>query len=301
MMIRNWLPAVVAVSALGLAACKHDGNKASDQPAEKPAVATVNGKPISAAAFEVWVQAQTNKKPEELPPEQRKQLLEALEGLYVSGLEAEKQNVAATPEVAARLELDRLNLLASTLFQNYAKSKTPSEADLKAEYDRQISAMPKDEYHARHILVKDEATAKDVIAKLQKGAKFEELAKQLSIDPGSKAQGGDLNWFTSDKMVKPFSDAVAALDKGAYTKTPVATQFGFHVIRLDDKRPIAVPPYEAVKDRIGSIVQQKMVHDYIDSLRKAAKIEETKVEAPATPAAQAAPTAPAAPAADAKK
>ena len=279
MMTRNWMPAVIAVSALGLAACKHDGNKATDQPAQKPAVATVNGKPISAAAFEVWVQAQTNKKPEELPPEQRKQLLEALEGLYVSGGEADKQNVAANPEVAARLELDRLNLLASTLFQNYAKSKTPTEADLKAEYDRQIGGMPKEEFHARHILVKDEATAKDAIAKLQKGAKFEDLAKQLSIDPGSKAQGGDLNWFTSDKMVKPFSDAVATLAKGEYTKTPVQTQFGFHVIRLDDKRPLTPPPYDAVKDRLGSIVQQHMVHDYIDALRKAAKIEEAKVEA----------------------
>jgi len=274
MMTRNWMPAVLALSALGVAACKHDGAAAPDAAAAKPPVATVNGKPISAEAFEVWVQAQTSKKPSELPPDQKKQLLESLEGLYVSGLEAEKQNVGANPEVAARLELDRLNLLATTLFQNYAKGKTPTDADLKAEYDRQIASMPKEEFHARHILLKDEAQAKDVIAQLGKGAKFEDLAQKLSTDEGSKKQGGDLNWFTSDKMVKPFSDAVAQLNKGEYTKTPVQTQFGFHVIRLDDKRPLTPPPYDAVKDRLGPIVQQHQVHDYIDALRKAAKIEE---------------------------
>ncbi|MEI8298254.1 MAG: peptidylprolyl isomerase [Pseudomonadota bacterium] len=274
MMTRNWMPAVLVVSALGLAACKHDGAPGADKAAPKPAVATVNGKQISAEAFEVWVQAQTNKKPADLPPEQKKQLLESLEGLYVSGLEAEKQNVGANPEVAARLELDRLNLLATTLFQNYSKGKTPSEADLKAEYDRQVAGMPKEEFHARHILLKDEASAKDVVAQLAKGAKFEDLATKLSTDEGSKKQGGDLSWFTSDKMVKPFSDAVAQLAKGEYTKTPVQTQFGFHVIRLDDKRPLTPPAYDSVKDRLGPIVQQHQVRDYIDALRKAAKIEE---------------------------
>ena len=285
MMTRNWIPVVLAVSALGLAACKPNAaSKGPEQPAAKPAVATVNGKSISAEVFAVWVQAQTNKKVEELPADQKKQLLEGLEGLYVSGQEAEKQNVTASPEVAARLELDRLNLLATTLFQNYAKTKTPTEADLKAEYDRQIGGMAKEEFHARHILLKEESEAKAVIAQLGKGAKFEELAKKLSTDEGSKKQGGDLNWFTPDKMVKPFSDAVALLAKGEYTKTPVKTQFGFHVIRLDDKRPLTPPPYDAVKDRLGSIVQQHQVREYIDALRKSAKIEDASTDAASPPA-----------------
>ena len=114
--------------------------------------------------------------------------------------------------------------------------------------------MPKEEFKASHILVKDEQQAKGVIAQLGKGAKFEELAKKLSTDEGSKKQGGDLSWFTPDKMVKPFSDAVAGLKKGEYTKTPVQTQFGWHVIRLDDTRPLAPPVYDAVKDRLSAFV-----------------------------------------------
>jgi peptidyl-prolyl cis-trans isomerase C len=275
MTIRHWTPALVALAAIGLAGCNKDGKTADQPPADaKPPVATVNGKPISRDAFALWAQAQGNKKIEDLTPETKKQLLESLESLYVTGQEAEKQNVAADPEVAARLELDHLNVLANALFQKYVKDKTPTEADLKTEYDKQIAGMPKQEFHARHILVKDEQTAKDAIAQLGKGAKFEDLAKKLSTDEGSKKNGGDLSWFTPDKMVKPFSEAVAKLQKGEYTKEPVKTDFGWHVIRLDDTRPLTPPPFEAVKDRLGPIVQQRQVRDYIDTLRKTAKIEE---------------------------
>jgi peptidyl-prolyl cis-trans isomerase C len=278
MSTRIWIPALVAVAAIGLAACNQKAGPAAAS--AKPPVATVNGKPISAEAFGVWAQAQANKKAEEMSADQRKQVLEGIENLYISAQEAEKQNIAADPEVAARLELDRMNLLAASMFQKYMKEKTAGDADLKAEYDRQIAGMPKTEYHASHILVKEEAQAKDVVTQLGKGAKFDALAKKYSIDPGSKDHGGDLNWFTPEKMVKPFSEAVAKLNKGEYTKEPVQTQFGWHVIRLDDTRPVTPPPFESVKDRLGQFVQQRQVHEYIDSLRKAAKIEETKPEEP---------------------
>jgi peptidyl-prolyl cis-trans isomerase C len=280
MITRIWIPALVAVAAIGLAACNPKAGQGTSAAPAKPPVATVNGKPISAEAFAVWAQAQTNKKVEELTPDQRKQVLEGLENLYISAEEAERQNVGAEPEVAARIELDRMNLLAASMFQKYMKEKTASDADLKAEYDRQIAGMPKQEFHASHILVKEEAQAKDLIGQLGKGAKFDALAKKYSIDPGSKDHGGDLNWFTPDKMVKPFSEAVAKLGKGEYTKEPVQTQFGWHVIRLDDTRPVTPPPFESVKDRLGQFVQQRQVHEYIDSLRKAAKIEEMKPEEP---------------------
>ena len=260
---------------LALAACTQAG-KTTDtaKTAPKPPVATVNGTPISAEAYALWAQSQTNKKPEELTPELKKQTLDAIVNLYVSAQEAEKQNVASQPEVAAQLELQHLNVLANALFQQYIKDKKPSDAELKAEYERRIAAAPKLEYRARHILVKDEAVAKDVIVKLGKGAKFEELAKKLSIDPGSKDKGGDLDWFAPGRMVKPFSDAVALLQKGEYTKTPVKSDYGYHVIRLDDTRPLVPPPFDTVKDRLGPDIQNKMVRDYIDSLRKLAKVEE---------------------------
>lgn len=272
MTTRKLLPLVIAASAIAIVGCKPHAKDGAA--AEAPPVATINGTPISAAAFQVWVSAQTNKKVEELTPDQKKEMLKGLEGLYVSAQEAEKQNVGADPQVAARIDLDRMNVLATTLFQNYAKSKTPTEADLKAEYDRQIASMPKVEYHAAHILLKDEAAAKDALAQLAKGAKFEDLAKKVSEDPGSKGMGGDLNWFTADKMVPEFSAAVATMKKGEVSKEAVKSQFGYHIIKLIDTRELTPPPYDQVKDRLAPMIQQRQVHDYIDSLKKSAKIDE---------------------------
>lgn len=278
---RSWTLALAAVAALGVAGCdkagegaKKDEKAATAAPTteQKPPIATVNGKPISAEAFALWTQTQVQKKPEELTPEQHKQATDALVNLYVAGQEADKQGLAKEGETAARLELERYNVLANALFQSKAKAITPTEQDLKAEYEKQVATMPKTEYRARHILVADEKVATDAIAQIQKGAKFEAVAKKLSTD-GSKDQGGDLGWFAPAQMVKPFSDAVEKLQKGQMTETPVKTDFGWHVIRLDDTRPVEPPPYDAVKDRLGPMVQQRQLRDYIDGLRTAAKVE----------------------------
>lgn len=294
---RRWTLALAAVAALGLAGCnqagdgaKKDDKAAAEKSEQKPPVATVNGKPISAEAFALWTQTQVQKKPEELTPEQRKQALDALVNLYVTGQEAEKQGVAKEGETAARLELERYNVLANSLFQSKAKAINPTEQDLKAEYDKQVATMPKTEYKARHILVAEEQAAKDAIAQIQKGAKFEDVAKKISTD-GSKDQGGDLGWFAPAQMVKPFSDAVEKLQKGQMTETPVKTDFGWHVIRLDDTRPVEPPPYDAVKDRLGPMVQQRQLREYIDGLRTAAKVEIKDVAAAGTATAAGAPAA----------
>jgi peptidyl-prolyl cis-trans isomerase C len=278
MNVRRLTFALAALAALGLAGCNNKAGEGKDGKAEatkaeqKPPVATVNGKAISAEAFALWVQTQVQKKPEELTPEQRKQALDALVNLYVTGQEAEKQGLGKDGETAARLELERYNVLANALFQSKVKGVAPTDQDLKAEYDKQVAAMPKTEYKARHILVAEEQAAKDAIAQIQKGAKFEDVAKKISTD-GSKDQGGDLGWFAPGQMVKPFSDAVEKLQKGQMTETPVKTDFGWHVIRLDDTRPVAPPPYDAVKDRLGPMVQQRQLREYVDGLRTAAKIE----------------------------
>jgi peptidyl-prolyl cis-trans isomerase C len=270
--------AFIAVATLTLSACKPGaGTTGTAADAAKPAdaappAATVNGKPIPAEVLAVIVQAQFQKKPSEITPEQRKQILDQLVELYVAAQEADKENVAADPEVAAKMELQRNSALAQALVQKHIKGKTPTDEELKAEYDKQIGSLPKLEYHARHILVKDEAQAKDVIAQLNKGAKFEDLAKKVSID-GSKAQGGDLSWFTPDRMVPPFSAALVKLNKGEYTKEPVKSEFGWHVIRLEDTRPSNPPSFDSVKDRLAPLVQQRQVKDYLDGLRKAATIQ----------------------------
>ena len=273
MTLRKLTPALLAIAALGIAACNQAGKTPEKPKSEtKPPVATVNGQSISAASFALWAQAQASKKPEDLPAEQRKQLLDGLVNLYVAAQEADKQNVASDPDVTARLELERMNVLANSLFQQYVKGKTPTEQDLKAEYDRQVAGMPKQEYRARHILVATEEQARDAIAKLGKGAKFEELAKKISTD-GSKSQGGELPWFAPGQMVKPFSDAVQKLTKGEYTKEPVKSEFGWHVIRLEDTRSVTPPAFDTVKDRLGPMIQQRQVRDYIEGLRKTAKVD----------------------------
>ncbi len=142
----------------------------------------------------------------------------------------------------------------------------------RAEYDRQIEAMPKTEYKARHILVPTEEAAQTALKQIQGGAKFEDIAKKVSID-GSKEQGGDLGWFAPGQMVKPFADAVQGLQKGQMTPAPVKTDFGYHLIQLEDTRPIEVPPFEQVKDRLGPMAQQRQLRDYVDNLRKTAKVE----------------------------
>ncbi len=147
-----------------------------------------------------------------------------------------------------------------------------TDADIKAEYDKFKAQAGDKEYHVRHILVETEDQAKAIIAKLKSGTKFEELAKQ-SKDPGSAANGGDLDWATPASFVKPFSDAMVALKKGDVTETPVKTQFGYHVIRLDDTRPAKVPTLEEVKPQITEALQQRKLQAYQEELRKKAKIQ----------------------------
>jgi peptidyl-prolyl cis-trans isomerase C len=145
---------------------------------------------------------------------------------------------------------------------------------LKTEYDSQVAAMPKTQYKARHILVKSREEAEAIIADLKKGAKFEKLAADKSLD-NSRTNGGDLGWFGPNNMVKPFVDAVASLKKGETTSAPVQTEFGWHVIRLDDTRAITPPTFDAAKDKIEQIVQGKKFKSYEDGLMTAAKVEKT--------------------------
>ncbi|MDB6103705.1 MAG: peptidyl-prolyl cis-trans isomerase family protein, partial [Gammaproteobacteria bacterium] len=146
------------------------------------------------------------------------------------------------------------------------------EQELRAEYETQVGSLAKQEYHAKHILVATEPFAQKVVERLQKGEKFEEVAKHESMD-SSKDNGGDLGWFTPDKMVKPFSDAVLSLKAGEYTHKPIQTQYGWHVIELVETRDLQPPPYDNVRQRLEQVVQAKKVKTYTDDLLRNAKIE----------------------------
>lgn len=264
------LLAVVMLAALA-AACK-PGTEAPAATADNPPVATVNGKAISRQLFDTYAQAVSGKASSELTDEQRGQVLDNLIRTELIGTQAEKDGITKTPETAAMLELSRLNILQQEMSEKFLADKTPTDQEMRAEYETQVAALPKNEYKARHILVATEDFAKSLVAQLDKGAKFETLAQRESLD-SSKDNGGDVGWFTPDRMVPQFSAAVVALEKGQYTKTPVQTQYGWHVIRLDDIRDVQPPPFDSVKDRLDQIVKTKKFKAYADELVTAAKIE----------------------------
>lgn len=246
----------------------------AETPAEAAAkpVAIVDGKPISNDVWQLYVKTRhQGKSVDQLSPEERSEALEELIGMYVGAAEAEKQKLAEG-ETGARLELVRQSALAETLFRKVTEGKEPTEEELKAEYDARVGEMPKTEYHARHILVDSDAKAKDLIAQIDKGADFQKLAKENSSD-GSAQEGGDLGWFSPGQMVKPFSDAVQQLEVGKYTATPVKTDFGWHIIKLEETRPTTPPPYDAVKAQLGPLVKQKQFEAHLKELVGKSKVE----------------------------
>jgi peptidyl-prolyl cis-trans isomerase C len=171
------------------------------------------------------------------------------------------------------MELARQTILIRELFTNYQKAHVISDADIKAEYDKFVAANSGKEYKASHILVEKEAEAKDIIAKLKKGGKFDEIAKKSSKDPGSGAKGGDLDWAPAGNYVAEFSGALTALAKGKMTETPIKTQFGYHIIRLDDVRDAQLPKLDAVKPQVAQQLQQQSLAKYQQELRSKAKVE----------------------------
>lgn len=270
----KFIPTISLLALVLLAGCAKNastGESAKGATEDKP-VATVNGVPISRAMFDYYVKNTAGKPAGDLTAEQRSQLLENLIRGEVVAQQAEKEGLDKTGDTASLLALSHLQILEQAGAEQYLKDKKPTDAERQAEYDAQIAAMPKTQYHARHILVKTQEEAQKIIEQLKKGAKFEDLAKKDSID-SSKEQGGDLGWFSPSNMVKPFADAVAGLKKGEYTQTPVQTQYGWHVIELIDTRETPVPPLDSVKERVDQLVQNKKFKAYQDDLLKNAKIE----------------------------
>lgn len=252
-----------------LAACGKAAAPNSAAPAES--IATVNGKSISKGQFDLYVANVARQSGGNVTDEQKKELLDQFIGMQLAAQAAEKAGVQKEQKVEDQLALARLNVIVDAGLTKYLDEHPVTDAELKPEYDAQVAAMPR-EYHARHILVEDKATA-DVITKdLKGGADFAKLAEQKSKDPSGKS-GGDLGWFTLDTMVKPFADAVAALQPGQLTEQPVQSQFGWHVIKLEESRAPTPPAFDDVKDRVKVLVQRKRLQSYLEELRKGAKIE----------------------------
>lgn len=240
-------------------------------PAMAQNLAVVNGKPVPSSRADMMVK-QMAAQGQQDTPELRAMIKEELVNREILVQEADKLGLGNTPDVKAQLEIARQSILIRALVGDYLKKNPVKDADVKAEYDKFRAQASDKEYHARHILVETEDEAKAIIAKLKAGAKFEELAKQ-SKDPGSAANGGDLDWAAPQAFVKPFSDAMVSLKKGQLLETPVHTQFGWHVIRLDDVRAAKIPTLEEVKPQITESLQQRKLQAYQQELRAKAKIK----------------------------
>jgi peptidyl-prolyl cis-trans isomerase C len=235
-------------------------------------VAIVNGKAVPKTRLDILAQ-QVAKSGRPVTPDMETQLREEVIAREVFMQEAEKQGLAASDDFRTQMELARQTLLIRELFADFQKKNPVTDADLQAEYDKFAAANGGKEIKARHILVEKEPEAKAIIASLQKGGKFDEIAKKQSKDTGSGAKGGDLDWANPTSYVPEFSDAMQKLGKGQTSETPVKTQFGFHVIRVDDIRDAQLPKFEEVKPQIAQQMQQQKLTAFQEDLRKKAKIE----------------------------
>jgi peptidyl-prolyl cis-trans isomerase C len=234
-------------------------------------VATVNGKPIPAAKVDQLVKQVVAQGKATDSPQLREMIKKDLIGREVLIQEADKQGVGGRTDVKAAIDNARQSIIINAMLADYVKKNPIKDADIKAEYDRYKSQVGDKEYHARHILVDNEQQAKDIIAKLKAGAKFEELAKQGK--DGTAQNGGDLDWASPASWDPVFSKAMVSLQKGQITETPVKTQFGYHVIKLEDVRPAKVPALDEVKGQIAEMLQQRQLAQFRENLMKKAKIQ----------------------------
>ncbi|MFQ5469420.1 MAG: peptidylprolyl isomerase [Gammaproteobacteria bacterium] len=264
-LVFNWLPVfLIAVLAVSIAHGETTPNKV---------IAIVNGTNLSASDLESFIATRVSH--EQLAsfgqnPQFQQQMLEEFIDRELIYQDAVKNGLDKSEAFLSEIESIRRTLLTQHSLRHVANNPV-SEDSLNAIYKQQFGKSTT-EYKARHILVETEDEAVEVIEKLNKGAAFADIAKEKSVDASSQ-EGGELGWFSDKMMVKPFSDATAALQKGRYTKSPVQTQYGWHVILLEDTREVAPPSMDAVMDKLKTIAQKSLISEHIASLRKNGKVE----------------------------
>ena len=239
-------------------------------------IAVVNGKPVPKAradAIVSQVQKQAAARGQQLPPDLEKMVRDKVVTDEILTQEAERRGLAASPDFKSQMELARQSILIGLLSQDLDKTAKISDADVQKEYDKFKAQASGTEYKVRHILVEKEDEAKAVLAQLKAGAKFEDLAKKSSKDPGSAQNGGELDFAAPSSYVPEFSQAMVALKKGETTETPVKTQFGYHIIRLEDTREAQFPAFEQIKPQIQQRLSQAKVQEFQEELRKKAKTD----------------------------
>jgi peptidyl-prolyl cis-trans isomerase C len=273
-----FLTATIA-AAVCIAGCKPHAGAVTSTASQSPPAAIVNGVSISRAVYDLYlreVASQMRGNPSSFTADQRKELLENLIRQELVVQQSQKDGLAQDPPVLNALELARLDIFERAALQRYLKDHAPTEQELRAQYETWAASYPRVKYRASHILVETEPYAEKIIDELNKGANFADLAKRDSMDP-SKEQGGDIGWFTPDRMIPEFVAAVAALKPGEYTRKPVHTTYGWHIIKLEEVQDVTPPAYDSIRQQLFATVAQKKFRDYEDSLGKTAQIERKKI------------------------
>ena len=261
-MKKQLLSGLVAAAVLGTMAL----------PASAQNVAIVNGKAVPKERVEALKQ-QVERSGRPVTPDIEGQIKEEVITREIFMQEAQKRGLEGSADYKSQMELARQTILIRELFADYQKNNPVTDAEIQAEYDKFAAANSGKEYKASHILVEKESDAKAIIASIKKGAKFEDIAKKQSKDPGSGAKGGDLDWANPSSYVGEFSEALVKLQKGKMTETPVKSQFGYHIIRLDDVRQAELPKLEEVKPQVAQQLQQQKLAKFQEDLRTKAKVE----------------------------
>jgi peptidyl-prolyl cis-trans isomerase C len=276
--LRNLAVALIAGSfAVAAAAQDKAPAKPKAEPAAKAKAApgaklVVNGVTIPQSRIEA-MNKELNQQGQPDNAERQQAIREELVNREVLAQAAQKRGLDKSPEIAAQMEMARQAVLVRALFEAEVKANPVTDADLQKQYETFKGSMGSSEYKVAHILVDKEDEAKQIIADLNKGGDFAKIAKDKSKDPGSKDNGGDLDWGPSARYVKPFADAVTSQPKGKISAAPVKTDFGYHVIRVDDVRPLKVPEFAEVKDQFRQRAQQQMIQKMVMDLRSKAKVE----------------------------
>jgi peptidyl-prolyl cis-trans isomerase C len=299
-MKKTIIPLLVAGTAL-IAGCDQkttDNTSVAKPVIEKAdAVAVVNGQYISKSTLAELEKEISERGHGQTFPKEK--LIEELIQRELLVQDAIQKQLDKSAEIVAQLDSAKKTLLTQADVQNFIKANPVTDAEVKAEYDSKVAGENGTEYKARHILVKTEEEAKKLIAELDKGGDFAKLANKNSLDAKESQNGGDLGWFVAGQMVAPFSEAVVKLEKGKYTKTPVKTQFGYHIILREDSRAQTPPPLEAVKEQLMPYLQRKKIQNMVETLRKQAKVEilvpltDEPPKAPVAPGQTSLPQAPA--------
>ena len=235
-------------------------------------VATVNGRALPLDLFRMYYAERLRQANTQNSPAFQNQAFNEFVNIVVTAQDAESKGLEKEQQIGYLLELERMQVLSRAALQNAAQMAQPTEEELQKAYDEQVGKEKRVEYKARHILVKTEDEAKSLVKELDGGADFEKLATEKSLGPTGKT-GGDLGWFDANQMVQPFTEAVATMKKGSHSSTPVQTQFGWHVILLEDTRESDPPTLEQVKDELSAALQREKLSAYVADLRNAAKLE----------------------------